>query len=257
LIDAVVLACSLFAATALHGDGNAGGGRVLGSAKTGDAPAVMLWAWEEPEDLRKADPRRVGVAFLAERIFVDLDVKVVERHQRILVPDGIWAEAVVRVEPGPEFSDSEPVRRRVAEAVLLAARLPGVRGVQVDFDAKASQRRFYANVLREVRAGLPRGERLEMTALVSWCAQGGGWISGLPVDAAVPMEFRLGAHAGNWGVQEPLCKGSLGVATDEPRVPAAMLAGQRMYVFAPRPWTPKQVAQLNIGEIPHDVRGAR
>lgn len=251
-IDGFILAVALLAATAVHGDGD----RQLRASMTGDAPSLMMWAWEEPEDLRGADPRRLGVAFLAERIFVGSNVKVVKRRQRILVPDGIWAEAVVRIEAAPGFIDSSPVRRSVADAVLQAAHLQGVRGVQVDFDAKTSQRGFYSYVLRQVRTALPRGERLEITALASWCAQSAGWMSSLPVDAAVPMEFRLGEHVGDWGVREPLCLGSVGVATDEAHA-AAATDGRRTFVFSPRPWTTKQIAQLNRGEIPQDVKGAR
>jgi len=80
----------------------------------------------------------------------------------------------------------------------------------------------------------------------------------LPVDAAVPMYFRLGEHVGWWGVREPLCDGSIGIATDEPAIPPeSMSGGQRLYVFAPRPWTAGQLTELNEGMIPQDRRGAR
>jgi hypothetical protein len=50
----------------------------------------------------------------------------------------------------------------------------------VDFEATDSQREFYAEVLRRVRAQLPRGMDLTMTALVSWCSEANGWMKGLP-----------------------------------------------------------------------------
>ena len=254
-VDWAVLGAGLLFASALHGDLLAGD-RAHGM--TGDAPRIILWAWEEPEDLRTADPRQLGVAFLAERVFVAKDVSVVPRRQRILTPEGMWAEAVVRIEPGRDFEDNAATRKRTADAVLDAARLSGIRGVQVDFDAAESQRAFYADVLRQVRAQLPATERLEMTALVSWCSQQQGWMRALTVDAAVPMYFRLGEHVGWWAVREPLCNGSVGIATDEPDIPYENLRGsQRVYVFAPRPWTLEQLAELNEGTIPHDRRGAR
>ena len=254
-LDWAVVGVGLFLAAGLHGDLRTGDGA---GRMTGDAPRVILWAWEEPEDLRAADPRQMGVAFLAERASVGKDVAVVPRRQRILTPEGMWAEAVVRIEPGRDFEDSTATRKGTAEAVLQAARLSGVRGVQVDFDAGESQRPFYADVLRQVRAGLPRGVRLEMTALVSWCSQQQGWMRALPVDAAVPMYFRLGEHVGWWGVREPLCEGSVGVAIDEPAMPSESLnGGPRVYVFAPRPWTPEQLTELNDGTIPQARRGAR
>jgi hypothetical protein len=254
-VDWAVLGAGLLFASGLHGDLLAGD-RAHGM--TGNAPRIILWAWEEPEDLRTADPRQLGVAFLAERVFVAKDVAVIPRRQRILTPEGMWAEAVVRIEAGRDFEDTAATRKRTAEAVLDAARLNGVRGVQVDFDATESQHAFYADVLRQIRAELPAAERLEMTALVSWCSQQQGWMRALPVDAAVPMYFRLGEHVGWWAVREPLCNGSVGIATDEPDIPSENLRGpQRVYVFAPRPWTAEQLTELNEGTIPHDRRGAR
>jgi hypothetical protein len=218
----------------------------------------MLWAWEEPEDLRRLDPRRAGVAFLADRVFLGRDMRVLPRRQAMLVPDGVYAVAVVRIEAGPEFADSPQLRAETAAALLRAAALPHVRGLQVDFDAASSQREFYADVLRRVRAGMPPGRSLTMTALVSWCAEEHGWIAGLPVDAAVPMEFRLGKHVGRWAVREPLCAGSVGLATDEPeRFDAASRAGKRMYLFAPRPWTLAQIAQVNGSDFVAQLGGAR
>jgi len=221
-------------------------------------PRTVLWAWEEPEDLRAADPGRVGVAFLASRVFVGDRVSIVPRRQLILVPPGIWAEAVVRVETGAAFHDGPATRGATADAILTAARLPGIRALQIDFDAAQSQHAFYADVLRQVRAGLPRDERLEITALVSWCAQRQGWLRALPVDAAIPMEFRLGRHAGLWTVREPLCAGAIGVSTDEPaNRPTQILPNRITYVFAPRPFTGGQLALLNQGHIPNDSKGAR
>jgi hypothetical protein len=221
------------------------------------APPIMIWAWEEPEDLRGIDPRRVGVAFLAERVFLERVPRVKPRRQRILAPDGVYAVAVVRLEAGRGFVDSNSLRTETTDAVLRAAALPGLRGVQVDFDATDSQREFYADVMRRVRARLPRDMGLTMTALVSWCSEANGWMSGLPVDAAVPMYFRLGEHVGWWGVREPLCGGSVGVSTDEPWMAPELKTGKQVYVFAPRPWNEGQLAIVNRGGFPVDTRGVR
>ena len=220
-------------------------------------PRTVLWAWEEPEDLRTAVPQRVGVAFLAERVFIGKQVNSIPRRQPILIPQGMWAEAVVRLEAGPAFHDDTATRNATAVAALTAARLPGIRALQIDFDATQSQRTFYADVLRQVRSGLPPDMRLEITALVSWCSQSQGWLHALPIDAAIPMDFRLGRHAGAWGVREPLCAGAIGVSTDEPpNRPAEDHPNRITFVFAPRPFTDKQLAQLNQGRIPIDTNGA-
>jgi len=215
----------------------------------------MLWAWEEPEDLRGIDPRQAGVAFLAKRIFLNDTLHEIPRRQRILVPPGVWAEAVVRIETVPGFADSEELREATAQELLRTAALPNIRSLQIDFDATQSQRPFYADVLRRVRSGLPPRMGLTMTALVSWCSVDGGWLRDLPVDAAVPMYFRLGKHLGHWSVREPLCTGSMGLATDELET-APALSADRLYLFAPRPWTADQLAQVNAAQIPVSPKGA-
>ncbi len=269
-----LLAISFFFAAALHGDSPTSINQSLLLQAAFQPPPIVLWAWEEPEDLRTADPQRLGVAFLADRIFVAEKVTVVPRRQRILVPAHFWAVAVVRIEPTREFQDNETTRHATTDALLQAARLPGIRGIEVDFDATTGQRDFYTAVLGGVRAGLPQGERLDITALVSWCAQPPGppqgqsspaqpqsWLHSLPVDAAIPMNFRLGQHVGSWPVREPLCMSTTGISTDEPAQEQAALAalphGHTIYLFSPRPWTPDQLAALNRGIIPQDAEGVR
>jgi hypothetical protein len=181
----------------------------------------------------------------------------VPRRQSVLVPEQTYAAAVARIESDAAFADSAALRRETAEAILRTAKLPGVRGVQVDFDASASQREFYAGVLREVRARLPQGVGLTMTALVSWCAKPVGWMHELPVDAAVPMYFRLGEHVGRWEIREPLCEGSAGVSTDEGMAAPDLRGTHQVYVFAPKPWTAEQIAVLNRSGFPNNARGAR
>jgi hypothetical protein len=69
------------------------------------------------------------------------------------------------------------------------------------------------------------------------------WITGLDIDEAVPMLFRMGqnAHsanaflASNLQFKSPHCQGSLGLSSDEP---APLKPGaRRLYLFHPRAWT--------------------
>lgn len=213
-------------------------------------PRTMLWAWETPEDLRGLDVSRTGVAFLAAEIRVGTDVTVRPRIQPIALEPGTWVMADVRVEPTARFVDSAATREATARAVVGAALQQGVRGVQVDFDATATQRDFYAAVLREVRKEMPPQVPLTMTALVSWCGAG-SWVSSLPVDEAVPMFFRMGGPSGTRakrarsqdGVRAGVCTGSVGVSTDEAW--PAIGAKQRVYVFRDGPWTKEEIARLN------------
>jgi uncharacterized protein DUF3142 len=228
-------------------------------------PPLMLWAWERPEDLRglAAD---VGVAFLAQTITIDgarADVR--PRRQRLRVDAGTVLVAVTRVETrradrGIPEAPTGPGRRalqdaeRVAAAIARTASLPQVAGVQVDFDAAASERAFYRDLLTRLRARLPRDTTLSITALASWCG-GDSWMAALPIDEAVPMLFRMGpfnepyarlaqASPQATGDRSPRrrieCRGALGLSLDEPR--AIETTPRRIYVFNPEPWTARTIA---------------
>lgn len=196
-------------------------------------PHVFVWAWEMPEDLRFLDPHSAGIAFLDRTVFLDAgSVSVKPRLQPLRFAPGTPLMAVVRVEsrrlPLPAAEDA-------AAVIAEAAHGPGIRAVQVDFDATLSQRAFYGDVLGDLRRRLPAQIPISITALASWC-ESDNWIGGLPVAEAVPMLFRMGAGerpARSFG--PGLCRSSVGVSTDEP-LPAPPAAG-RLYIFNPRPWT--------------------
>src|SRR5262245_45879328 len=131
--------------------------------------------------------------------------------------------AVTRIEvdhfePPPFSSDQQ---EQVVSAVAALARLSNVAALQVDFDATASERAFYRGVLYDLRGRLPRTVGLSITALASWCIYD-DWLSGLPIDEAVPMLYRMGVdrkqvllHLEAGGdFRPPLCRQSVGVSTD-------------------------------------------
>ncbi len=256
-------------------------------------PRTVFWAWERPEDLRFIDPSRQSVAFLARTIELrsfaagdrpprNLGVTMKPRLQPLLVPDAARLIAVVRIEssndvwhrgdkPGDgsiasPYTDAQ--RDMVAALASEAASLPRVRALQIDFDASWSERQFYSSLLQELRKRLPPGMTLSITALASWCV-GDTWLDGLPVktiDEAVPMLFRMGPDgveiesdiASGQDFRSPICRGSVGMSTDEDfsrrLLLGAVQAGRgawrdkRVYVFAPQPWT-KQAATAIAQEM--------
>jgi len=207
-------------------------------------PQLVLWAWERPESLRFVDSAEVGVAFLAESIYLNREPVLRPRLQPLQVGKSTPLIAVVRLEITPDtprqFEDSYTAK--VARWIAGTAALPQVQAVQIDFDAPQSQRSFYRALLGEVRSLLPPAMPISITALGSWCL-GDDWLNGLPIDEAVPMLFRMGvdranilrALAGGDDFREPLCRTSVGVSTDEPWPEVGR--GRRVYVFNPRPWT--------------------
>ena len=195
-------------------------------------PKLVLWAWERPESMPFLNPDVAGVAFLARTIsWRNGMVDSRPRLQPLRVPPRTALMAVVRLESqGGPPPDPAAIAREAARTAL------DVRALQIDFDARRSERAWYREFLERLRAGLPAHLPLEITALTSWC-QGDRWTSGLAVADAVPMLFRMGPgedYAGG-DFRNRMCRWSVGVSTDE--LPRAIPRARRLFVFNPRPWT--------------------
>jgi len=207
-------------------------------------PQLMLWAWERPTDLGSLDTG-IGVAFLSQTLVARNGALLREpRRNPLRVAPHTPLVAVTRIETG-DGAPPETLVTSMAEAIAGTASLPGVRGVQIDFDAAESERAFYRSLVRAVRSTLGADVPLSITALASWCAQD-RWMNGLPVDEAVPMLFRLGPinapYAGlarSPAAAAAECRGALGTSLDEPLHVRAM--GRRVYVFNASAWTPASV----------------
>lgn len=250
LLTLLILTTSLALGATLFGGRKADSWLALGPPlsedRMSDFPRIILWAWERPEDLSFIDPGEVGVAYLAGTLYLRGEGVVVRpRLQPLRVPPQTKLIAVVRVESdraaAPPLSGAQHAKAVTAITKLIRPR--GIAALQVDFDARTSERDFYRDLLVDVRRQLPASIPLSITALASWCAYD-RWLTGLPVDEAVPMLFRMGRdrhqitaylRAGR-GFDQPVCRSSAGVSTDEafPELPA----GQRLYIFHTRPWSP-------------------
>jgi hypothetical protein len=207
-------------------------------------PPVMLWAWERPEDLRFIDPRETGVAFLARTLSVrgdDLSVK--PRLQPLASPPGAFLMAVVRIEADRKrpLANTEELRARMVAVLRDTLRVNGIQALQVDFDARVSERRFYENLLRDLRKQLLSPAFLSVTALASWCLHE-SWPARLPADEVVPMLFRMGPEGGAVRLHfekgrdfRPPFRTAVGVSTDErlSHIPQ----DRRLYLFHPKPWS--------------------
>ena len=213
---------------------------------------LVLWAWERPEDLSFIDPQHTAVAYLANSIFIsEQGITSRPRLQPLALPTGTERIAVVRIEsrnlpatlPGLQLS-----KRLVDKCYELVLR-ERVDHLQIDYDARVSERPFYRDFLTRLRAALPQRTHLSITALTSWCL-GDPWIADLPIDEAVPMVFRMGRDGAairdflksGGGFDLPVCHGSMGISLDE--MPPLLPKNKRLYVFNPKPWTPRDIAVL-------------
>ena len=219
-------------------------------------PRVVLWAWERPEDLKSADPKRFAVAFLAQTLALKNDDVILNpRHQPLDVSPETKLMAVTRIESqkttGQYASLSDAQRHKAVALILRTMQLPNVLAIQIDFDATSSERGFYRALLHDVRAKLPDNLTLSMTALASFCV-GDRWLTDLPVDEAVPMIFRMGADdrtiknflSSGEDFREPLCQKSYGIAVDEP-LDIHFKPGRRVYVFNHRSWKASDIASIS------------
>lgn len=246
-------------------------------------PALFLWAWERPEDLRfLASQKNVGVAFLASTVELRQrtpsqpgDGVIFEpRRQPLKVDRATPLMAVVRIESShdlwhqaSDFTSATKItwytdeqRQRVADLIASTVKLPHVSAVQIDFDASESEQPFYAALLEDVRHRLPQNTPLSITALASWCI-GDPWLNRLPagtIDEAVPMLFRMGLDAESVTTfvstgrefGPGVCRDSLGVSTDE-AFSRSLLNGttsrgdsKRVYVFSDVSWSDREATKV-------------
>lgn len=187
-------------------------------------------------------------------------VAVVDRHiwlagSKVLVrpgarprqlPPGTRVIPVVHVEIDalrPPAS-LQPARAAVLDAMRKAARATTSGWVQLDLEARPSQRADYRALVQEIRSTLPHEIRLSVTALGWWC-RSPNWLDGLATDEVVPMFFRMGRDnaalrdivASSPQQLHPLCRsGSAGFSRQEPFAPAVTARYRRTYWFDEKGW---------------------
>ncbi len=206
-------------------------------------PEYYLWAWRREEDLSFIDPSRQKLALWTATITLDHDEFIVEyRTNQITYPSEAEIVSVVRLEatgvPGAATT------AQLADAIIGAGRPFAPVEHQLDFDARLSQRNFYRHLLGELRKRTG-GARLSITALASWCFYD-DWTEGLPVDAVVPMIYRMGRDAEvirhtlheQRKFPNPICAGNVGYSSDELLAPVDGL--RRIFLFVPERWTELQ-----------------
>lgn len=198
-------------------------------------PGVVIWAWERPEDLRFLDVRRTGVAFLGAtaQIAPNGSIRFRPRTQSLLLPKGAAAIAVVRIESPAVYRIPNPAAMLAGLRTIAAE--PNVEGLQIDYDARASERDFYRSLIQSMRRLTPKP--IGITALASWCT-GDRWLDAEPIGEAVPMFFRMGGNERrDMFIESPICRSSIGLSLDEPWPGSRPASVGRIYLFNPHAWT--------------------
>ena len=213
-------------------------------------PRLWLWAWDRPEDLRFLKAEDAGVAFFVLGITLGArGLSLRPRTAPLRLNPGMHQIAVVRLEMSPA-DGSQAQLGEILQAIRRYALVPGIEGLQMDFDATRSQRPFYRRLLARLQEDPGPRLPVTLTALASWC-MGDRWIRDLPAAGAVAMLFQMGPEAGDalaWLRKgRPLggaAQGGLdwGLATDQP-LPVTPPPACRVFFFHPRPWTPAAFAK--------------
>lgn len=217
-----------------------------------------------PAWLPPPDPSHDAIAWLWKDAsipaFSRAEVAVVDRHiwlagDKVLVRPGARPRAlargtevipVVHVEIDPLLPPAglRQAGPAVLDAMQSAARASTSGWVQLDLEARPSQRVEYRELVRRIRAALPRQMKLSVTALAWWC-RSGAWLDGLAADEVVPMFFRMGRDnaplrgivARQPAALHPLCRaGSAGFSRQEAFPGEVTARYRRTYWFDETAW---------------------
>lgn len=221
-------------------------------SETSLQPRLILWAWQRTEKLDFINPQEVAVALWVGSITLSgATPEVTSRQNRVTYPQGSELIAVIRLEL--------PAQGELTDTAEVAALITGLAGpwqaaeLQLDFDARVSQRPYYTALINELRRRNP-GTKLSITALASWCL-GDPWLATLAIDAAVPMLYRMGSDgirinqilSAGGHFSASICENNVGYALDEIRV--AVSNPERIFIYSPAPWT-----EQTYNEITDEMR---
>jgi hypothetical protein len=186
----------------------------------------------------------IGVAYLHATVSLHGPSVVVHRRSATLqLPADLWQLPVVHIEADREAPPilQEGQRIELLRVLTVESARAGQGRLQIDFEAKPSQRTFYRQLVSELRNELGPRFPLSVTALASWCFND-RWMTDFPVDEIVPMFYRLGSEGprlraalGRGSDLAPECRRAYGLITDEPLTPPP--SPRRLYLFSPVPWT--------------------
>ena len=222
-------------------------------------PNKVIWAWQRPEHLEFIDPHEFGIAYLACRVLLtENGIKTHWRNQTLKLPAAAVLVPTIRIDVSAKPALDEKQMEDVLKLIQQVAARPHIAEIQIDFDARVTEREFYRKLLEELHKRLAGKTPVSITALASWCLFD-NWIKDLPVDETVPMMFSLG------GEREKLllyfrkekdfmvsgCCKSLGISLEDEEVNKVMLPLMkkrkipvRVFVFTKTAWTPEKIQAL-------------
>ncbi|MFM9924189.1 hypothetical protein VLK31_14440 [Variovorax sp. H27-G14] len=213
---------------------------------------TLLWMWDRPQ-LFTSLPEGVGVAYLHATVRLSGEQsRTTWRQWPLRIAPGVVVVPVVHITldnlaPSP-VNDAQ--QQAIAAALEHAAAHSRSGWVQLDFEARRSQREAYVALLRRLQPLRARGVRLSATALASWCMSD-PWLPAGLLDETVPMYFRMGAESARirqrlqatGAASVPACRNAAGLLLGEPW---PVLRGvKRRYVFHTGTWKNEDFKKLD------------
>ncbi len=210
-------------------------------------PPAVAWLWN---DTVPPAWSRARVAVVDRHILLSGDT-IRERPgaQPRRLPPGTEVTPVVHVEldllrPTASLRAASPL---IVTAMKSAAQASTSGWVQLDLEARPSQRTDYRALVQELRNVLPPKVQLSVTALAWWC-RSPPWLDGLAANEVVPMFFKMGRDgqavralvAQQPSALHPLCRaGSAGFSPQEPFDRAVIARYAQTYWFDYHGWKRK------------------
>lgn len=212
---------------------------------------TLLWVWDRPQ-LFTAPPAGTGIAYLHATVRLSgTQSRTAWRQWPLRIAPGVTLIPVVHVSldnlaPSPV---DEAQQQAIGAALDHAAAHSRSGWVQLDFEARRSQRQAYVALLQRLQPMRAR-VRLSATALASWCV-GDPWLPAGLLDEVVPMYFRMGAEsarirqrlAATGEAPVAACRDAAGLLLGEPW--PALKNVKRRYVFHTGAWKNEDFGTLH------------
>ncbi|MET3439357.1 hypothetical protein ABIC94_000102 [Variovorax paradoxus] len=227
------------------------GGAALPQPMQSVQPQTLLWMWDRPQRF-SALPEGVGVAYLHATVRLSGEQsRTTWRQWPLRIAPRVTVIPVVHVAfdnlaPSPV---NEAQQAAIAAAIEHAVKHNRSGWVQLDFEARRSQRGAYVALLQRLQP-LRGNVRLSATALASWC-MGDPWLPAGLIDEVVPMYFRMGAEsarirqrlAATGSAAVPACRGTAGLLLGEDWPTLEGL--RRRYVFHAGTWKSEDFERID------------
>lgn len=149
-----------------------------------------LWAWERSDDLSFASLEQTIAPLIVTLIQVGDVVSLKVRRNSFKTREGAKILPVFRLET---YKTQSLNVAACTQYLLGMIRSNNYHEIQLDFDAKKSQRNAYKELIDSLKKQIPT-LKISITALASWCVDD-GWIEGLDIEYAVPMLYCMGEDA--------------------------------------------------------------